>query len=988
MADGSVGKISLDIDITGDISKQISAISEKIGAGLKASVESSTKGMFKDVEKSTDKSMKKVKSTITGQLRKIKSEASAVMKSFSSVFKKIKLPKDFGIPEDVEMPQTSGTPTTQTRGPPKINAGVDFEKVKAQIDNLSRTLDTTNAQIQHHQNRLADLKKSYESAFNPDTKNKIQEEIFKTETKLNTLIKKSDQAGFKLADLDNKLQGTSSSAKTMNATLNNTVDKLEKTAASATKASGTTSGLGKTFDKTNATIKNTASNLSRSAKASANVSKKSSGLGKVADNVGSRFGIMGKTIRSALKRVLIMATLYKAIRGFVSYMNSALATNKQFSNSLAQVKTNLQVAFMPIYQAILPALNTLMSALAKVTTYIASFISALFGKTYKESFKAAKGLNKAKAAIKGVGGQAKKTAKELKVLAGFDELNVLDFSQPEESPDIGGGADIPAMVAPPVDTSQIDKSMQGLIDKAKELGKVIKDNFSEGFKIGLDGANLDGTKKHLEGIKKSIKGIFTDPDVKDAFSNWATRQLKSFGTIVGSFANIGISIAEFLTGSVDKYLEKNSPFIKEKIISIFDISGDIGEIKANFSMALANVFSVFKSDQAKEIGSDIIEIFSNSFLSLVELGLMFTRDFTSMVTQPFIDNQEEIKLALENTMLFIGPIIEGVKLLFENAFESINNAYEEYIAPAMENFSEGFSKVFGALLDMYNEHLAPVLEELGVKIKELLDGPVSDAVDSFMQFVGKVVHGVSEIWNQTLAPLISWLIKTFGPAFSKVFGVIGDVFITVFGTIFDVVGNIFKALGGLMDFIVGVFTGDWKKAWGGIKDFFKGIWDALVGIVKAPINLIIGLINGLIRAAVGGVNGVVGLINKLSFDVPDWVPGIGGKKFGFSIPEVTAPQIPYLAKGGIIEQPTLAMVGEQGKEAVVPLENNTEWMYMLASIIAQALSGAISKEGNNETSSRNSGDIILKVGETEFGRVAIKAINSETRRTGKVQIVT
>lgn len=130
-------------------------------------------------------------------------------------------------------------------------------------------------------------------------------------------------------------------------------------------------------------------------------------------------------------------------------------------------------------------------------------------------------------------------------------------------------------------------------------------------------------------------------------------------------------------------------------------------------------------------------------------------------------------------------------------------------------------------------------------------------------------------------------------------------------------------LNGILTFISGVFSGNWKQAWEGIKLVFKGIWDAMVGIVKAPINIIIGLINGMLSGIVAGVNLAIRAINKLNITVPDWVPGIGGKHFGFSIGQISAPQIPYLADGGVITSPTMAMVGEyagakQNPEIVTP----------------------------------------------------------------------
>lgn len=121
----------------------------------------------------------------------------------------------------------------------------------------------------------------------------------------------------------------------------------------------------------------------------------------------------------------------------------------------------------------------------------------------------------------------------------------------------------------------------------------------------------------------------------------------------------------------------------------------------------------------------------------------------------------------------------------------------------------------------------------------------------------------------------------------------------------------------------GIFTGDMKTTLEGFKQIFKGIFDSLWSIAKAPINLIIR-----------GINALISGINKISFDVPSWVPGIGGKKLGFNVPK-----IPLLARGTVVSTPTPAIIGEAGAEAVVPLENNLEWLDKMASMLASKIGG-------------------------------------------------
>lgn len=128
----------------------------------------------------------------------------------------------------------------------------------------------------------------------------------------------------------------------------------------------------------------------------------------------------------------------------------------------------------------------------------------------------------------------------------------------------------------------------------------------------------------------------------------------------------------------------------------------------------------------------------------------------------------------------------------------------------------------------------------------------------------------------------------------------------------------------IIDFVKNVFTGNWSEAWNNIKNIFRDIWEGFVDVARTPLNVVLSLINGVID----GINNMIGGINSISVDIPAWVPAVGGNSIGFSIPNV--PNIPYLAKGGILSSGS-AIVGEAGAELltvmngraiVQPLTNN------------------------------------------------------------------
>lgn len=288
------------------------------------------------------------------------------------------------------------------------------------------------------------------------------------------------------------------------------------------------------------------------------------------------------------------------------------------------------------------------------------------------------------------------------------------------------------------------------------------------------------------------------------------------------------------------------------------------------------------------------------------------------------------------------PIIDGVTKLF-------NSIWMDAIDPALQFITKLWADFSGILVELWNEHGKPLVDNIGEFVTNIIalfqkiwddvlepiitpfletlswlwDKHIKGLVKNVGDFIGSLVNGVLEIWNKFIQPIVMYLMDKLAPAWSFLSSLVISVFGTIIGVVSDVVGGIIKTLRGVVDFIVGVFTGNWEKAWNGVKNIFTGLWDSVAGIFKGVINVVIDVINAIISG-----------INKLHWSVPDWVPLIGGKEFGFSIPK-----IPKLARGGIIDSPTYAMIGEAGKEAVMPLERNTGWIDQLASKIAEKIGG-------------------------------------------------
>ena len=222
----------------------------------------------------------------------------------------------------------------------------------------------------------------------------------------------------------------------------------------------------------------------------------------------------------------------------------------------------------------------------------------------------------------------------------------------------------------------------------------------------------------------------------------------------------------------------------------------------------------------------------------------------------------------------------------------------------------------------------------------------------------EVWDSIKEKFNQ----FKEWLGNVFVTDWSQKFGFLGDIINAYLANIRNVFDSVKRIFGGIIDFIAGVFTLKWSRVWQGVQDIFGGIMNGLQALVKAPLNGVIGLIN----AAISGLN----KIKLPSIDIP-FFGTVGG--WGFNIGK-----IPYLAKGGIIDNPTLAMVGEAGKEAVVPLENNTQGLDLLAAKLMERLGGTNISDSDKDRAI----NIILKIGDLEFARVLIDSINKITKMNG------
>lgn len=707
------------------------------------------------------------------------------------------------------------------------------------------------------------------------------------------------------------------------------------------------------------------------------------------------------------------------------------------SENFKSLMTILGKGLIQVLTPVVQMLNKLLSYLIAIGNSIAKVFG---GKGIKETSTSIKdtaagagemseGMGTANEELEG----ANKNAKKLqKTLGSFDELNVMaDNSSSSDSAAGAEGAGSGFALDTYFDANEVQEDgvsgkIEAMFDKiaaALEKLKPIWDAFVSNLK--LDGV-IDKMKTKIgEGIER-LKEFGATLD----FSKYIPA-LTAFAGAVGEYCNTA------LNGIVD---------ITSKVVG--DLFNALAPAMTEYiNNTIPTFISIYTS--AVQVANTILqEIISLFMLAWDTISPIFT-----LLGQMILDIQVLFNQFWEQ---YGKPITEGLMTAIQNLGSNLRNFWNSICAPVINNLISVLGK-------LWNSHLQPLFKKL-------------------FDFIGKLVTAVLELWNEVLSPLIDWIIKTIAPIVTKVIDTVVNTLGVLLAGVIDTVGFILDALGGLIDFIVGVFTGDWERAWNGIKDFFGGIWNAIVTIlktvwdtivtliggaldaiwtaittifstlagwisalwngivgalttlfstfwnwistaldglintvkgwieglatflkntfnaikgvfetimnaiknivssattaiknffsgmaegvknivnglktgvvnifngikdtlsnvvtniktkvtngftsmktavvdifngiknaIKAPINAIIGFINGLISGVVSGINGMIGALNLLSFDVPDWVPGIGGKTFGFNIGKLTAPQIPMLANGGVITSPTVAMMGE------------------------------------------------------------------------------
>ncbi len=661
-----------------------------------------------------------------------------------------------------------------------------------------------------------------------------------------------------------------------------------------------------------------------------------------------------------LRYQYVTSALSNATGDFVKTQDSWANQTRILSLRFEQLKASLGKGFIALFTPILRGFNNLLAGLQKVADGFASFVQMLTGADVSTSMGsissdiAGIGDDASSAAdnVGDIGSAAKKTAKDIeKSLAGFDQINKLTEPTDDSSDSSGstggtssgiGSVDLVPDVSG--STSNATSAISVFVNKAKkELDKLRKWSVST-FSPSMSRI-WDGLTKNTDTAKKNLTSAFND------------------------IRALGPPLLNYFNGPFTNYL-----------VTWVDTNGSILN-------GLFDSFNTVFSDVWNKAAYPILANF-------VSVGLPMLTDFASQTLSLNGTIFDTFKASWDSLWSEgVSPAIESISNVWIGLVNTIADAWNEWGEPIFTGIKTAVKTTGDVFLDIWNNMLQPVWENALDVIDRVWSEHLQPLLANFLDFVGEVVTCATTIYNNFIAPVVGFLSELLGPIFIAIFDSIGNKVGVVVGTIADLMNDTITVFKGVVQFIKGVFSGDWEGAWNGIVTAFDGIFSGIVDIAKGPINMVIGLINGLLSGMQRGINTVVKGVNKLSFKVPNWVPGIGGEDFGFHLPEANFSKIPYLAQGGYVKPntPQLAMIGDnrhQG-EVVAPedklldMAQKAAAMASSAELLAEAISILKQILKILETL-----DLDIQLDGKSLKKYVVDKINEHTKQTGKCEIIT
>ncbi|ANY13537.1 hypothetical protein BCY75_05880 [Latilactobacillus curvatus] len=727
----------------------------------------------------------------------------------------------------------------------------EFDAIPASLNKIAQTMDQNEAAINRLKANIKSLRAEQADAEMPTgnftdgfgskataKSSKIGDQAAKQETKMAKLIAQNDSLGAAYAKAEDRSGSLKKAISKLNTELNGSVNSTKQSNSAMSRLGSKLTNLTSRFSKLNGAPKkalnaliNPMGSITKHLANIGNGSKKLDNVGAAARRSGGMLSGMSRGLKSLASQLIIFTLLYQGVTMLASGLGSALMTNSQFAASFNQIKVNLLTAFYPIYSAALPAINALMSVLAKATSYIAQFTSALFGMSYGAAKQGASGLYNQVRAINDTGSaskaaasqiketnkqitaankkaaesaaaaneasrkqmqETKKKAQELKgALMGFDEINVL--SSAEDKPDYS------------YDKQKADKQPLQSVDSLDDDKPGVNFNVPDGEQFGGAIAAANALKKILADLFKPMQEAW-DKYGKRVIDAWKYA-LREVGGLIKA---IGKSFMEVWTNGTGAVFIGN---ILKLLADVLNIIGDI-----------AKAFKDAWNDGGR--GTKLIQTIFDAFNSILNLLHAIATSFRDAW-----NDGTGVSVAKNLIDLFtnIAAIIEAVAKAFRNAWVDDGNGTK-----LISSFLKMFDSILGLLNSIAKSFKDAWNDDTGVSVaKNLIDlftniATIIEAVAKAFRNAWvddgngtKLISSFLKMFDSILG-LLNSIAKSFKDAWND--GGIGE---KIAGNLLGIYTNIFNTIGNLAD--------QFNKAWNA-GNVGKSIFSGILGIVNVVLD--------------------------------------------------------------------------------------------------------------------------------------------------------
>lgn len=700
----------------------------------------------------------------------------------------------------------------------------------------------------------------------------------------------------------------------------------------------------------------------------------------LANGYGKTTSKMTEQERVALRLKFVTEQLSAASGDFARTSGSWANQVRVMQLQIQSLKATIGQGLINIFTPVIKVINTLLAKLATVANAFKSFTELITGN------KSSGQTGASGAGLAGTDLSATEDAYD-SAADGADSLadatqNVTDSTKDSTSALNKQTKALKKNIAPFDELKVIGKEAADAISGATKTPTVKADNIGLGNVGQVDYGGLAKGESQIDKLSKSAKKL---SDVlkqlwkpfQEAWNREGKNTIDAARYMFSSLAelakSVGKSIMEVWTNGTGTKMLSTMLRIFQNIFKI------IGNIASQLS----------KAWNKNNVGTKIIQNLANAFQKVL--------DFIEKITKATADWAGKLDFyplleSIKNLTKSFAPIIEALGNVLEWIYTNIILPSLKWLievgVPTLINIVSGFLNFLGehqtlveafgaALIGMFaTAKIIPLVTTLisnigniGLALKGLIalmtgSGGIMAGISAIATAIGPgglIIAAVGAVIAAGVLLVKNWdSIKDFFGGIVDYFGEKSRVFIEkatntassliekvknagsiLLTSIKETASKITSTIGNILQYLVTIFINGWNTGWLKVKEVFKNIFDSLVNIAKVPINGVIGLINGMIRGIISGVNTAIGVLNRIKIKVPDWVPKIGGSTWGFTIPTMTAPQIPYLAKGTVVPRNAgefAAILGDNKRETEVVSPLST---------MKQAMMDALRESGNN-----------------------------------------